>query len=240
AGEGVVALGEEILRANRCREAWLLLSHYHPDHVAGLGRLPLLRQEGFTLRILGPADPDESLPKRLRDALEKSFAADRRPIAAKITIHELKEDAYDLAPGVKLNAFFLNHPSTTLGYLLHLGGKRLAYCPDAELYGDQATALQDYDERTARACRGVDLLVHDARWLGKDRAAHKDEGHSDAPSTGAFAAECEAARLWLFHADPGYSAEELSALEAEAKAALEEKGFHIPCQVAKDGLEVSF
>ncbi|MEK7746621.1 MAG: MBL fold metallo-hydrolase, partial [Elusimicrobiota bacterium] len=134
--------------------------------------------------------------------------------------------------------FFANHPSTTLGYLLEIGGKRVVYCPDAELYGETASALQDYDEKTGRICRGADLLIHDARYTDEDHASHLNEGHSSVSIAAGFAADNEVRRLLLFHADPSYGEEQADAMTTRAREVLEERGAVIPCDRAKEGLRL--
>ncbi|TPW20970.1 MAG: metallo-beta-lactamase superfamily [Elusimicrobia bacterium] len=240
AGRGIAACGEAVLKEGRFKEAWWLLSHFHPDHVGGLGLNPLLRQEGFALRIGGPKEPGSSLANELREAVKRSYAADPRPVKAALKLHELKEDSYEIAPHVRLTPFYLNHPGTAMGYMLDAAGRRVVFSPDAELYGAEATAHQDYDEKIGRLIRGADLLVHDARYNEADHEKHKDEGHSSVVGTAGFAADNDIKRLILWHADPTYGEEQLSEMEAAAAAVLDERGAGIPVHAARDGFTLEF
>ncbi|MFH1723249.1 MAG: response regulator [Elusimicrobiota bacterium] len=240
AGKGIVPLGERIVKEGVYRQAWLMLSHFHPDHVSGLGLFPCLRSDGFQLRVAGPREPDKGLADLLREAIQRSFAADPTPVTARIQLHELREDTYELLPGLRVSAYYANHPGTTLGFLFELAGRRIAYFPASEIYGDSATALQDYDEKIGRVCRGVDLFIHDARYREEDYATHKNEGHSSFSNTVEFAAENDVGRLILFHPDPSYSDADLDEIEAQSVKLLDEKGSPIPCKVARDGLEMEF
>ena len=236
ASKGAAALGADVLKEGRHKEAWLLISHFHPDHVSGLGTLPLLRQEGFHLHIIGPSEPEKKITVLLKEAIAKSMGADKRPIKAKIQVHEVREESYELAQGLRVSPFYANHPSTTFGYVVEFGGRRIVYCPDTELYGEAATALQDYDEKTGRIIRACDLLIHDGRWTDADYAQHRNEGHSSVVVAAEFAADNEVRNLLLIHADPSYPDSVLDAMEADARAALEAKGAMIPCAVVRDGL----
>ncbi|HBL18560.1 MAG: hypothetical protein A2X36_09105 [Elusimicrobia bacterium GWA2_69_24] len=240
AGKGVVALGEDILREGKHQRAWLLLSHFHQDHVHSLGLFPCLRSPGFELRIAGPREPDRSLSDLVREAVRKSFTSQPTPVTAKLQLHELREEVYELAPGIRVSPFYANHPGTVLGYMFEFSGRRIVYCPDSELYGESATALQDYDEKLGRIVRGADLLIHDARYNDADHRAHRNEGHSSLSSALAFAAENEVHQLLLFHPDPSYTPEVLDAMENDARRRLEEKGSVIPCKYARDGVVMEF
>ncbi|HAH06692.1 MAG TPA: hypothetical protein DCM05_09235 [Elusimicrobia bacterium] len=238
AGKGVQALGAEFLKQGTYKEAWLLISHFHEDHVSGLGALPFLREESFHLHVIGPSEPDKKITLLLREAMQKSMGSDPRPIKAKIQVHEVREESYELVSGVRVAPFYANHPTTTLGYVLELGGRRIVYCPDTELYGEAATALQDYDEKIGRLVRSADLLIHDARYTDADYAQHKDEGHSSVTSAAQFAADNEVRNLLLIHADPSYPDSFLPTMEADAKKVMEGKGAQIPCSVVRDGLSL--
>ncbi|MDE2292547.1 MAG: response regulator, partial [Elusimicrobia bacterium] len=143
AGKGVVPLGESVIKEGRYKEAWWLLTHFHANHVGGLGLNPLLRREGFSMRIGGPKEPGSTLAATLRAAVQASFAADPRPVKAALKLHELREDSYEIAPHVRVAPFYANHPGTALGYVIDAAGRRVVYCPDAELYGAEATAHQE-------------------------------------------------------------------------------------------------
>lgn len=239
-GRGAAACGEAVLKEGLYKEAWWLLTHFHPDHVGGLGLNPLLRQEGFSLRIGGPKEPGSSLANELREAVKKSYAADPRPVKAALKLHELKEDSYEIAPHVRLTPFYLNHPGTAMGYMLDAAGRRVVFSPDAELYGAEATAHQDYDEKIGRLIRGADLLVHDARYSEADHESHKNEGHSSVVGAAGFAADNDIKRLILWHADPSYGDEQVAQLEAAAAAVLEERGAGSAVHAARDGFTLDF
>ncbi len=240
AGKGAVDLGRAILEEGSAEKCWLLISNFHPEHISGLGLFPPLRKSGFELHLLGPKEPHIDLSGVLTAEIKKSYKTDRTAVTARFQLHQVREEHYELQPGLRISPFYANHPGTTLGYVLDFAGRRIVYSPNAEIYGEQASALQDYDEKTGRIVSGCDLLIHDARYTDEDYAAHKNEGHSSVTSTVEFAAENDVRRLILFHQDPSYGESKLAAIEARAKELLDEKGSVIPCVVARDGLTMEF
>ncbi|MBI4423797.1 MAG: response regulator [Elusimicrobia bacterium] len=240
AGTGILSLGEELLREGNRKQAWILLTHFHPAHLEGLGRFAPTRDPAFELRIGGPSDPDKSLSDAVREALESSYEALPQPVAAKIQLYELQEGHYDLLPEFKLSTFYSNHPSTTLGYVLDTEGRRVLYSPDCELYGEAANAMQDYDEKLGMLCQGADLLIQDARWTDADYRAHRNEGHSSVASALDFAVRHEVGEILLFHQDASYSDEQLDAMEREARQEVKSRGSSLSCRVARPGLKLEF
>lgn len=239
AGSGILDLGEELAKSGRHKDLWLLLSHFHPGHVQGLGRFAPTRHADVQLRIAGPSDPDKTLSDAVKEAFESSFESTPDPVTAQIKLYELQEGHYDLLPDVKLSSFYANHPGTTLGFVLDMEGRRVAYCPDCELYGDTAHAMQDYDEKIGNLVHGADLLIQDARWRDRDYESHKNLGHSCVSSAIDFATRHEVGELLLFHQDASYSDAELDAIEEEAKAALRSRGSALTCRVARPGQRLS-
>ncbi|MBI4385797.1 MAG: response regulator [Elusimicrobia bacterium] len=237
AGSGLSPLGRELLRSAR-KDLWIFLTHFHEGHLNGLGTFPCSREASYNLHICGPNDPDKTLEQCVRDIFKNSFSQDPKPIRAKIQLLALSEGEHDILPGVRLRAFYTNHPSTTLGYSMEVAGKKIVYCPDSELLG-RATALQDYDETLGNACRNADILIHDAYYKPEDHARHKNEGHSSAFEAAEFAARFEAERLLLFHLDASYSPETLRVLEREVQEMLKTKGHLLECAIAWEGLEIN-
>lgn len=236
AGSGISPLGADILEAGRHKNVWLFLTHFHPGHIEGLGTFPCARAEGATLSISGANDPEKSLQEMVEETFQKSAALG--PVTADIQLYELLEETYEILPGVKLTAFYANHPTTTLGFRLTVKGRSLVYCPDSEIYGDAATALQDFDEKTGKLLAGADLLIHDGRYTEADYENHKNEGHSSFGNAIEFAARNKIKQLVLIHQDGSYEDEVLDQMAKDAERLIAEKGYSLKCLLAKEGLEI--
>ncbi len=237
AGSGISLLGNDLMKSGKHKELWLFLTHFHHDHVEGLAGFPCARSKDYTLHVSGASDPDKTLESALKTALEPGFG-EAMP-EAKIELYELMEQTYEILPGVRLSVFYANHPGTTLAYVLQLEGRKIVYCPDSELYGEYATALQDYDEKIGAVCRGADLMFHDGRYTAEDYKTHRNTGHSSFLSAVDFAGKNLVKALVLMHADDSYADGVLDQMGKDANARVEERGYKVKVVVGREGLRVS-
>ena len=230
AGTGIVELGKEIAAKKRYyKDIWVVLTHFHLDHVLGLGSFAPIYDPNFSIHLIGSNDPEKTLKEVAQSTFYSSFSLTKQAPKAKIDIYEILEDNYELFPGVKLSAMYANHPTSTMIYVLDLLGKRITYSPDSEIWGD-ATAFQDYDEKLGGFVRGSDIFIHDAAYNDKDYETFKKQGHSGLSIVVDFAAEKAQARdLVLWHANTDYADEQLDQMLADAKARAQAKGYPLNC-----------
>ncbi|MBI4051760.1 MAG: response regulator [Elusimicrobia bacterium] len=239
AGSGIIPLGHEILKRGGPKELWILMTHFHLDHVLGLGVFPCAQRAGYKIHIGGANDPEKNLQGLIQEVFYGSFSSFSQPPKAEIDLYELQEDFYDLIPNVKLSTLYSNHPTTTLCFKLEMKGKKIVYCPDSEIYGEEATALQDYDEKLANFCEGADILIHNAQFTEEDYEKHKKEGHSCPTNVLELAAErAQVKEVVLFHHDASYSDEALDWILANSQKLINQKKWKIQCQMAKEGLAI--
>ena len=237
AGSGIDQLGAHLQKSDKPKILWIFLTHFHKDHVEGLATFSCARDKEYTLHLSGASDPDKPFDQALKAALSAGFGAALPP--AKIEFYELMEQTYEILPGVRLSAFYANHPGTTFGYILQTDDRKIVYCPDSELYGENATALQDYDEKIGAACRNADLLFHDGRYTPEDYKKNKNTGHSNFIAAVDFAGKNLVKELVLVHQDARYDDAALDAMEKNAKARVAERGYKLKVSVGREGLVVN-
>ncbi len=235
AGTGIVELGKEIAAKKRYyKDIWVVLTHFHLDHILGLGSFAPIYDPNFSIHLIGSNDPEKTLKEVAQSTFYSSFSLTKQAPKAKIDIYEILEDNYELFPGVKLSAMYANHPTSTMIYVLDLLGKRITYSPDSEIWGD-ATAFQDYDEKLGGFVRGSDIFIHDAAYNDKDYETFKKQGHSGLSIVVDFAAEKAQARdLVLWHANTDYADEQLDQMLADAKARAQAKGYQLECHLPQE------
>ena len=237
AGSGIVPLGKELVSNGRPKELWLFLTHFHQDHVEGLGIFAPAYTPGFKLTIAGASDPEQSLESCVQRVFETA-PPELGELKAQIELYEMREETYQVLPGIKIAPFFANHPGLTLGFIVEAEGRKFVYSPDAEIYGEQGTALQDYDERLGLFVQGADLLIHDGRYLDSDYQTHKNNGHSSWLNTVELALRSEVKSLVLFHHDDAYADDILDRIESEARALIARKGSGMQFAMASEGLKL--
>jgi ribonuclease BN (tRNA processing enzyme) len=165
------------------KPVFLLLSHFHLDHIEGLHILAKFR---FTagLVICGPHGSRDALGTVLRAPF--TIPLSDLPYPARIL--EMPEEAASLPFPVE--ALPLRHASLTLGYRFSLEGKTIAYCPDTG-YCENAVALG----------RSSDLLITECAF--KQGQANEDWPHLNPETAAKIAEEAQARRLLLTHFDAG-------------------------------------
>jgi CheY-like chemotaxis protein/ribonuclease BN (tRNA processing enzyme) len=191
AGTGLAALAANPPPASR--QVWLLFSHHHSDHMAGLPALAPWLQQGCAFRVAGPGDMTEasfmfvrSLPGA--DAQQAQF-------------FQLNEGPFQLWPDVTLTTLLTNHPGATMAFRVDHGGHSLVYCPDNELE-DPDDVQTDFNEKMARFVRGADVLLHDARFSDEEYAGLREKGRSSAADLAAADAAGQPGKRYQGHSSP--------------------------------------
>jgi ribonuclease Z len=171
----------------------LILTHEHPDHIAGF---PLLLEKIWLmgrrtpLRIAGPAAALD-VARRLFDQFDTS-RWDGLPDRDYLPVELAGGVEVWTAGGLQITASPVTHPVPTIGLRFETGGAALAYSCD--------TAP---DPAVAHLARGADVLVHEA-------TGHQPGVHASAEEAAEIAREAGADRLYLVHLPPGLDDEDLS------------------------------
>jgi len=237
AGSGIVPLGHEIIKNGRYKDLWLFLTHFDQDHFEGLANFPPAYAAGYRLNICGANDPDQALQDRIQRIFETA-PPELGALQAELQLFEMREETYEVLPGMQVSPFFANHPGTTLAFIIEREKRRFVYCPDSEIYGEQGTAMQDYDERLCHLIQGADLVIHDGRYLDSDYQTRKNNGHSSWSNTLHLAARSGVKRLILFHHDDAYTDGVLDRIDADAQTIVAQKGYKLQVLMAREALKM--
>jgi ribonuclease BN (tRNA processing enzyme) len=160
------------------------LSHFHLDHVTGLGFVSARALGGRELTVAGPGSMAYGRPTRsiVEDQLLALPFQTASPLAS-ARWAELGWDTLSFA-GQEIQSWEqTRHPLPSAGFRV---GDRFAYCTDTE-----------FDPETIRHVAGVTTLLHEA-W--EPRGAER--GHTSGEEAGNIAAEAGVKRLLITHNHP--------------------------------------
>ncbi len=180
------------------------LSHFHLDHVTGLGFVSARALGGRELTVAGPGSMAYGRPTRsiVEGQLLASPFQTTSPLAS-ARWAELGWDTLSFA-GHEIQTWEqARHPLPSAGVRV---GDRFAYCTDTE-----------FDPETIRRVAGVATLLHEA-WEPHDA----ERGHTSGDEAGRIAAEAGVSRLLITHNHPlpGVAERTAEAAQANFDAAL--------------------
>lgn len=180
------------------RPVFLLLSHFHLDHVAGLHTLVKFSFKGG-LRVYGP----EGTRDILDIIVNKPFTIPLSDLSFKVEVFELPRQKHQLP--FQVDCMDLFHHSLVLGYRLNLEGKTVAYCPDT-----------GYCDNAVKLAKGADLLIAECSF--RPGESYSEWPHLNPHHASKIAKEAGVGQLVLFHFDASRYPTMNSRKEAEIEA----------------------
>ena len=235
-GTGLRALGHQLnaplIEAGRPLRAHALLTHLHYDHILGTPFFPPMRDPGALLEIYGPAQDDDTLQGTMAGMVKPPFfPVHMSDFRGELRYHDLGPDADFTIGAISVTARTVPHVGTTLGFRIEADGVSVAYLPDHQAPVDRTTV----PDAVADLCRGVDLLIHDAQYTEEEFVELSDWGHSTPAYAVHVATEAGAARLDLFHHDPGHTDRQLDTMLRSARQIAQGTG-KVEVNAAKEGV----
>lgn len=215
AGTGLYDLGTWATTAN-IRQASLLLSHAHFDHIIGFPFFGPLWDDTFSLTIHSGHfnDQGSTLEKFFNNHLFSYpfFPVPLTQVPAKLTMTDQEMGRY-FAPcdGVRILPVPLFHPGGACGYRIEWGGHRVCYLSDTE-HDDGV-----YNDILIDAMKNADLVIYDATYTDAEFLLKKGWGHSTWQAGLRLAEAAGAKKIAFFHHDPSHTDDVLDALGGEVK-----------------------
>lgn len=215
AGSGIRRLGLEILKETT-REAHILLTHLHLDHIIGLTAFAPFFVSNFDISLYAQLNPEYPLI----DALKRVFSEPLFPVHLDALVSQPKfigfQPGEDIAVGAhKVRSIRLRHGIGSIGYRIDYLGRSVVIITDHE---HPAGAP---DSVLAEFARNADLVIYDAMWdESSDYRDHIGWGHSTWQAGVALARNAGAKRLACIHHAPGSEDETLKQREIALEAAL--------------------
>lgn len=211
AGTGLRHLGDSLVHQPDPTSVDLLLSHFHLDHIIGLGFFAPMFRARSRIRIHGGL-PTPALRAALRLSLSAPLMPDILGIAtAGIGFTGFQPgDTLSLHPGLTVRTASLRHPGGATGYRIAWNGGSVAYVTDTE----HTPGVPD--PAVAALVNGADLLIYDSTYTDAELPKHTGWGHSTWQEALRIADAAGVGRVVLFHHDPKRTDADLDAIAAAA------------------------
>lgn len=196
------------------RPVYLLLSHFHLDHLIGLHTLP---KSNFLrgLTILG----QPGTVSALQGLFGPPYSVSIQKLAFPVQISELNGIIPRLPFG--LTALPLVHSGPCLGYRVEIDGTVITYCTDT-----------GYCQNAVTLARKADLFMTECS-LAPGTEPHPQWPHLGPAAAAQIAIEAEAQRLLLIHFDPS----QYPTLDARTAAETEARLTFPQTIAGRDGME---
>lgn len=213
-GTGARNLGHWLLKKN-VREAHILMSHTHWDHINGFPFFSPAFREGFKFKIMAGHLWDKDIG--IRDVLAGQMTAPTFPVPLEamrstMEFEDFKAgETFKLGNGIEVKTCALNHPDNATGYRINYRGRSLCYVTDTEHIPDKP------NENILDLIAGADLVIYDSTYTDKEFPAHVGWGHSTWQEGVRLCHMADVKRLAIFHHDPDHEDAFMERLDSEAR-----------------------
>ena len=199
AGTGLRAFGDALLSEGQ-REATILLSHVHWDHIQGLPFFGPIYVPGSRLRVIGGHNGVPLGDTLRRQMSAPVFPVDLAQLPSSLTLDEIRDRESIDVGDARVTAARLNHPDAVYAYRIEHAGASVVYATDTEHYAC-------VDGRLRALAAGADVLIYDAQYTPEEYSGEKGPsrigwGHSTYEAGVALAQAAGVGTLVLFHHDP--------------------------------------
>jgi phosphoribosyl 1,2-cyclic phosphodiesterase len=218
AGTGIRELGRRILTKDDARQADLLFSHTHWDHINGFPFFaPAFREDRMFRVFAGHLSAAGGIRNTLAGQMaEPMFPVPLEIMRARLEFHDFTAGRpFELAPGVTVRTATLNHPNGATGYRIDHSGRSVCYVTDTEHVPGHP------DENVLALIAEADLVIYDSTYTDLEFPGRVGWGHSTWQEGVRLCRQAGARRLAIFHHDPDHDDGVMAAIEVDARAAWE-------------------
>jgi ribonuclease BN (tRNA processing enzyme) len=220
------------LLAGRPFRGTILLGHLHWDHTQGLPFFRSGDQDGSVVRLLLPAQGEESAEALLgRGMSPPHFPITPGLLRGAWSFGYVEEGDHEIEGCAVLAREIPHKGGRTFGYRISDGGHTIAYLSDHHPYtlGEGPDGFGPYHEAALALATDVDVLIHDAQYTAAEFPARTGLGHSTVDYAIGLAQAAGAGRVVLFHHDPRRTDDELDEIARSVESA------PVPVTLAREG-----
>ena len=230
AGTGIRDLGNE-LQKHDVRDAHLLMSHTHWDHINGFPFFVPGYDPNWSLHIMAGHLCDGN--SGIQDVLNSQMLGPMFPVPletmqAKLRFSDFKAgDQFKIHSDINVRTAPLRHPNGATGYRIEHNGKSVCYITDTEHVPGKP------DQKILELIEGSDLVIYDSTYTEEEFTTKIGWGHSTWNEGLALCQAANVKKFAIFHHEPDHDDDFMDSVEVEAQN-MWEHSF-----VAREGMVVS-
>ena len=221
-GTGIRQLGRHLLHTPGRKSAWLFMTHYHLDHVAGLPMLPLLYSPDWEVIMAAPDHKNVTMREIMAKILDVPFwplqVDDLRSGNEYQQLDGIASASPFVCDGIEVRWCPLHHPGECTAYRFDepATGASVVIATDVE-WSASAPGERGYLEQLLSTPKPAELLVMDGQYEDATIAKFKGWGHSSWQEAVDLASRMRVKHLLITHHDPNSDDKKLDVILQQIK-----------------------